>query len=319
MDFGKVLTGAWQTIWKYKVLWLFGILAGCGGQAGNFTGNFGANFNFGTGQNDTPNLPPQMQRFFNQWSRGLAEFFSDRDALFFIGLICVGLLILVLFWAIGVYGKVGLIKGTLRSEAGNPVSFGSVHADLWPQYGAALGLNLLLALLPIAVAIALGLVAVMSAAVTFGLGLLCLIPLVCVAVPAVIGYNIFAEMANIALIRENLGVGSAIAKGWQVLRDQLGPLAGMGLILILGGLLVGVVLTVPMLAIFAPLFFALIGDQPQAVETGLRTTGILLLIAVPIYIVLSGIISSYVQSAWTLTYQQLNPAAAVRKSRAKAS
>lgn len=314
MDFGKVLTGAWQTIWKHKILWLFGILAGCGGQ----TGNFGGNFNFRTGQNEMPNLPPQMQRFFTQWNRGFEQFFSDRDALFFIGLICIGLLLFVLFWAIGVYGKVGLIRGALRSETGKPVSFGSVHADVWPLYGSALGLNFLLVIIPIVVVIAVGLLAAVFVVGTLGFGLLCLIPLICVVIPLAIGYNVFTEMANIALIREGAGIGSAISKGWQVLRDHLGPLAGMALILILGGLLVGAILTAPMLAIFAPAFFALIGDQPQAVEPALWTTGILLLIAIPIYIVLGGIISSYVQSAWTLTYQQLNPAAAVRKARAKA-
>ena len=28
-NFGEVLTRAWQITWKYKVLWIFGILAGC--------------------------------------------------------------------------------------------------------------------------------------------------------------------------------------------------------------------------------------------------------------------------------------------------
>lgn len=64
MDIGKILSKAWKTIWKHKILWLFGILAGCGatghrggggggssaassnGQPGNWDGrpfmNFGA-------------------------------------------------------------------------------------------------------------------------------------------------------------------------------------------------------------------------------------------------------------------------------------
>ena len=37
MDIGEVLSRAWQIIWKHKVLWIFGILAGCasGGGGGN--------------------------------------------------------------------------------------------------------------------------------------------------------------------------------------------------------------------------------------------------------------------------------------------
>ena len=29
MDFGEILSRAWQIIWKHKILWVFGILAGC--------------------------------------------------------------------------------------------------------------------------------------------------------------------------------------------------------------------------------------------------------------------------------------------------
>jgi hypothetical protein len=35
MDFGEVFSKAWKIIWKYKILWLFGIFASCsGGGAG---------------------------------------------------------------------------------------------------------------------------------------------------------------------------------------------------------------------------------------------------------------------------------------------
>ena len=29
MDFSEVLGKAWRIIWKHKVLWIFGIFAGC--------------------------------------------------------------------------------------------------------------------------------------------------------------------------------------------------------------------------------------------------------------------------------------------------
>ena len=29
MDYGEVLSRAWRIIWKHKVLWIFGIMAGC--------------------------------------------------------------------------------------------------------------------------------------------------------------------------------------------------------------------------------------------------------------------------------------------------
>ncbi len=37
-NFSEVLTRAWQIIWKHKVLWIFGILAGCGQGGGGSSG-----------------------------------------------------------------------------------------------------------------------------------------------------------------------------------------------------------------------------------------------------------------------------------------
>ncbi len=34
MDYGEVLSKAWKIAWKFKVLWIFGILAGCGASQG---------------------------------------------------------------------------------------------------------------------------------------------------------------------------------------------------------------------------------------------------------------------------------------------
>ena len=35
MDYGEIFSKAWKIIWKYKILWLFGIFASCSGGGGN--------------------------------------------------------------------------------------------------------------------------------------------------------------------------------------------------------------------------------------------------------------------------------------------
>ena len=57
-NFGEVLTRAWQITWKYKVLWIFGILAGCTNGGGG--GGGGGNSGYSTGPSDQ-NLPPELQ------------------------------------------------------------------------------------------------------------------------------------------------------------------------------------------------------------------------------------------------------------------
>ena len=41
MDFSEVLTKAWRIVWKHKILWIFGILAGCGTGGGGGGGGSG--------------------------------------------------------------------------------------------------------------------------------------------------------------------------------------------------------------------------------------------------------------------------------------
>lgn len=309
MDFGKVLTRSWELIWKYKALWIFGILASCGGQVSRVGGR-GSNFSIGS--RDARDLPPQMERLFNEWGRQITQFFNERGVIFAVGLACAALILVLIFWILGVYGRVGLIKGVLNAEAGRPVAFRAVASQAREVLGAALGLNFVLALLPIGVAVLLFALAVPIGIFTLGIGLLCFIPLLCLLLPLGIAYSVYVEMANIALVRAGRGVGAALTNSWEMFRTNLGNLAGMGLILILGGVFVTAVLSAPLLAVLAPAFFALIGNDPQAVAPALRTTGILLIIAIPVYILLGGIIRSYVQSAWTLTYLQLTPAPKAR-------
>ena len=71
MDFGYVLKRAWQIIWKFKVLWIFGILASCG-QAGS-SGGSNSGYRF-SGQDI--NLAPE---YFTPTSRPCDHCSADRS------------------------------------------------------------------------------------------------------------------------------------------------------------------------------------------------------------------------------------------------
>lgn len=310
MDFGKVLTRAWEIIWKFKALWIFGILASCGG-------NFSGNFNFSAGRRDFRNLPPNVERFFNEWARNFEQFFNERNIGLIIAIICIALLIGLLFWAIGVFGKAGLIKGAINAEVGaKSIGFRSLAGETWQLLGRALGLSLLLFLIPFTLIVLLGIGGAIFAAATIGIGLICLIPLACLLIPIFLLYVVYSETAYIALIKEGLSVGQAFSRGWEVFRNNLGNLIGMGLILFVGGLLVGLIIAIPMIALFAPAFFGFLSKDPDALGSGLVISVILFIIALPFLIVINGIVRAYIQSAWTLTYLQLTGAKPKVKVRA---
>ncbi len=309
MDFGKVLTRAWEIIWKNKVLWIFGILASCGSQGGNF----GGNFNFRTGSGDISNLPPQWQEFLRQFQNGFTNIPDQRIWGVVIAVICVLLLLVLIFWLASIFGRVGLINGAIQAESGKSFTFGSLSRDSFAVFVSAVGLNFLLALPPIILAIALGL----FVAVTFGIGILCLLPLLCLLIPLGIAYNVYIELANVALVKGKTGITEALNSAWQLLRNNPGNIAVMALILILGGIFVSFILAIPFFLVFAPVLFGLLANTQSAQNTGLIISGICLLMALPVFIVANGVLHSYLQSAWTLTYLQLTGAKKAVVVRAK--
>jgi MFS-type transporter involved in bile tolerance (Atg22 family) len=113
-------------------------------------------------------------------------------------------------------------------------------------------------------------------------------------------------MAYVALVSEGLGVIEAISRGWQVFRNNLANLTVIALILIIGGLFAGIILGLPIILVFAPFLLGMLANTPDAQNSGLIMSGICLVLALPVIILANGILHSYLQSAWTLAYQQLS-------------
>src|SRR6266508_3183076 len=155
-NFGEVLSRAWQIIWKHKVLWIFGIFAGCSRGSGNFRGNTGGGGNGGPGQ---PNFPPEVMRVF--------EFIQQNLTM----IIVLGCILLLVIWAItiflGTIGKVGLIRGTFQAEGSSErLIFGQLFSESMPYFWRVFGLSLIVAipiLIVLAVLIAAGVAFAISA------------------------------------------------------------------------------------------------------------------------------------------------------------
>ncbi len=313
MDFGKVLTRAGEIIWKHKVLWIFGILTGCGAQSSSFNFNTGSG-NYGGpsgGQPIDPNmpfvLPPEFERTFSNPD-------SQVALLIILGVFCFILLLGLLFFVLGVYGRLGMIEGTRRAESGDEITFNSIHTALMPNLGRALGLNLIIGLAFLAVGIVFAIIAVFGTAFTFGLGLICLIPLACLLVPAMWFLSVIIEQANVALVLEELPIADALRRGWEITRANLGESIGMGLILIIGGAVVGFIVSIPMLFVLAPMMMGMMGFASGSDAAGWGGIGIALLCIVaymPVLLLVNGIVQGYIKSAWTLTFVALRDKAAL--------
>ena len=292
MDFGYVLRRAWEIIWKFKVLWIFGILASCGQASSSGGSNSGFRF---SGQD--MNIGPQIEGFFNQLNPAFIAMLIGLGIFFVLAMIVLAILL-------GTVGRVGLIRGTMKAEQGaEHLSFGELWGDGLKYFWRVFGLNLLVGV-TIFIAI-MAVIMIMIIPTVFTLGL-CLIPLMCLFIPVMWAVSVVIEQANIALVVENLGITEAISHGWRVVRNNIGNLIVMSLILMLGvGLIGGVIIGIPLLIVGAPMMMGVVTGTSDALRNGMLVSGVLFLVYLPILLLLSGILRSYTTSAWTLTYLRL--------------
>lgn len=294
MDIGEALSRAWQIVWKHKVLWIFGILAGCAGGGG---GSGGSNSGY---RMDGNNLPPGVMRFLNNielW----------QIVLIVLAIFVVIVLITVLASLFAALGRAGLIRGVLRADNGaERLTFGELWAESRPYFLRLFLLNLVLGLTVGLAALLVSLVATGITIITFGLGLICLIPLLCLLIPLLWFVNIVIEEANVALVVEDLGLMQSFERGWQTVQAQLTNMLVLGLIVGIGSFVAFFLIQLPLIATLGPVVLSLVlhKGQPQAWSVGLSI--VCAVAYLPVLLTLSGLVQAYIGSVWTLAYLRVN-------------
>jgi hypothetical protein len=293
MDFGAILSRAWQIIKKHKALWIFGILAGCSNASTSGGSNSGYRF-------ASVEMPGQFDLFMRQFER--VPDWQIVTLIIVIGIIVLAAVLLVII--LGTVGRIGLIRGTVLAEQGNErIPFGELFSSSMGYFWRVLAVNLvgwiLLGIGFLILAIPLGIL-------TCGIGLLCLVPLIWFA-------QLVIEQTNIAIVVENAGVGEGLRRGWEVVTKNLGPMIVMALILYLGvGLIAGAIIGLPIALVVGPAVAGIVigatQEIPKIIGGSVLYAALCLVAYLPVLILLSGILRGYISSAWTLTYMKLtNP------------
>jgi hypothetical protein len=290
-DFGNVLTRAWKIIWKHKVLWIFGILAGCA-RGGGGGGNSGYQYDQ---NNSNPFQNNQIVQQFEQFGQWLGD-----NLWIIIAVIVVLFLIFLFFYFLGIVGKIGLIKGTYKVEKGaESLNFGELFSESLPYFWRIFGLGFLIGLATLILFIPF----ILFGLFTMGVGLLCMIPLICILIPASWVLMVIIEQADTAIIIEDLGMFDGFKRGWEIVKANIGPNIIMALILIFGGGIISLIISLPILFALIPLIPMVFSGSFQT--TPLLISGLCFVAYLPVIIALNGLITAYTQSAWTLTYMRL--------------
>lgn len=290
-NFGEVLSRAWQIIWKHKVLWIFGIFAGCSraGGGGSSGGGGGGGSGPGGGQPFS-----EFERIFDQ----ISQWISDNPWVVAVFVVLI-LILVVLSVFLGTISRIGLIKGTYQAEQGaERLIFGEVFSESMPYFWRVFGLSLLIGLMFLLIFLPL----IFFGVITAGIGFICIIPLLCLLIPISWAVMVVIEQANAAIVLEDLGIGDGLRRGWEVVRANIGTMIVMALILFIGSAVVSIAFAIPVIIAVFPLA---IGFAAGAERTPLLIAGVCCAVYLPILLILNGILTAYVQSAWALTYMRL--------------
>jgi hypothetical protein len=247
ISYSSILSKAWNITWKYKVLWIFGFLAALGGSGwGSSSGGSYGSPNVESRVNISPDveradIPQEWKSTYDQISKiDLNTWISVAV----IAVCCLALLGLAL-WLLSIIGRGGLIGGILAADTEGKITF----REAWAVGTRYFWRLFLVRLLEIAIGIGVAIVIVLPGAfigiLTCGIGF---IPLVCGMFIIGIVIHIWFEFMNYSIVVEKNGVGEAIGRAWTVMRDNIGPIIVLYIILFAVSLGVGLAT----LILFAP-------------------------------------------------------------------
>jgi len=305
MDYGKVLTRAWEITWRWKVLWILGFLASLG------QGSWGANgTNYSADSGDLDRWGIQMPS--GEAAAGIIAII--------VAVACLAILIGIALWAISVIARGGLIAGVQQVEEEDETTFlgawrVGVHR-FWTLFGISI-----LASLPIIILVVVGILVIgllvagtigaidQAAEIGGALGsvalFLCGGTFCCGTILVGIVLAQIQIYAERAAILEGLGWIDAFKRGWDVLKNNLGPTILFWLIFLVISLVIGAIILGILAAIGLP-FAAIMASLD--VSIGLRELPLICcggLVFIILGAIINSVVTTFTSATWTLAYREM--------------
>ena len=229
-----------------------------------------------------------------------------------LAVVCVIVLVEIF---LGTIGRIGLIKGSAEADAGaEKLTFGGLWKESTPYFWRVFWLSLLIGA-PFAIAIigiAIGFVVAMIPLASSNphlSGFLILLPVLCVLLCIILILGIvisfIVTQAERAIVLEDKSILDGFKRGWEVLTKNLGPILIIWLITVVIGIVAGIIIALPLLVVMVPLVIAFIASMNNVSFS--FTPWIVAFVCIicaytPIAWLANGIVMTYLQSVWTLTF-----------------
>jgi len=248
MDYGKLLSRAWNLIWEHKFLILLGIIVALGSSGGSGGLSSGGR-SLSQADQDWRSIPP-----LSGWE------FDVPTIPMLMAIILVGLVLVIALavWVVSTLSRGALIAGASAVDAGRMLNFGEAFGIAWRRGWTLLGIGLLPAIPALLLLlVSLGALGIYVGAQGIVNGLdqvaglrnawVVLGSLTCIALPLVFVLNLLRTFANRACMLEDCGVFAAYRRGFEVLIANIGSALLLFLIQIGIAIASGLLLLLPAL------------------------------------------------------------------------
>jgi hypothetical protein len=288
LHLGEILTRAGEIAWKNRFLWIFGLLATLAASTSGESGGAGLNFNLPVSADALP--LPQL----SDLTAGLS---TAEWAGIILAALALGLLLLVL----SALGRAGLARGAWLADSGEGnLNFRRVFTDSRKYTWRVMPLALVIWLTGLITTL------IVSAPVLLGsrVALLCLWPLWCVLIPAVVVLTGLLKLAVVAVTGENLGPQDALLRARQVFRSRILQATGTALALALLAFMVNFFAGLPLALIAVPLGAAILAGSDEWIRGGMAASGVLFLLYLPLLLAIRAALQAYIDTAWVLAFRR---------------
>ncbi len=303
MDLSRVVSRAWNIIWRWKTLWILGFLVALGSGGSSVAS---INYRFAGDE-------PWFRRTLYAFPRP-----EPGTIAVVVAVACLAILLAIALWVVSIIARGGLIGGVQQVEEQGRTSFGRAWRAGLRCFWTLLVIRLLFAFLIFVLVLVLGGI---LTGIAFAVGidvdwqtpaavarflfpmLCCGLPLLCVGIVVGAFFGLIIVYAERAAVLESMSAIEAITRGWQVLRDNAGATLLLWLIFFVVEIVVGMVVGAILLLVTAPFFDFLFGTRPNLWWIA-PIVGVVLVAAI-LGAVVRSILEAFTSAGWTLAYRQL--------------
>jgi hypothetical protein len=310
MDYGALVSRAWQLTWRHKFLWILGLFATS--TVGSCSGNAGSSFQWQTNGREVERAVPGAERAASDVGNWIVNNFGLITTVAVLAAL-IGVAVAV----VSLIAQGAMAQATSEVARGRQTTLGQAWQVGLRLFWRYLGMWLVLLAVAIAVVVIIGILGgVLFAGALFNTdaggaflafaGILAAIVFL-IAIPVGIVVTIVVAYAQRAIAVEDVGPWEALSSGWQLLRSRPGPSLIVWLIslalsiaaaVVLG--VIAVILLIPLGGIGLVLYFS----------TGISAGSIaFVVVALMVFVAamwfIAGVLNAYFWNLWTLTYLHL--------------